>query len=77
MLTERQQDVFRAIVAHVEQHKRGPTLTALCKAIGTKSQGSMTKHVEALEAAELVDRNRGLRGEILPRSHCPCCGRKL
>lgn len=75
LLTEAQTSVFEAIKVHVALHKRGPTLEWLCEATGTRSAGSMHKHVAALERAGFVE--RGKHGQMTPLTHCKCCGQKL
>lgn len=76
MLTERQSAVFRIIRQHVAEYGFAPTLEELCEATGTKSVGSMSKHVAALASAGLIERTNGAR-QISLKHACPYCGQKI
>jgi len=76
MLTERQSSVLRIIRAHIADYGFAPTLVELCEYTRTKSAGSMSKHISALQNAGLLERTNGAR-QITLSTNCPCCGQTL
>lgn len=76
MLTERQAAVLRIIRSHVADYGFAPTLAELCEYTMTKSPGSMSKHIAALQRAGLLERTSAAR-QIMLSDVCPCCGQRL
>lgn len=64
-LTRRQQEIYDFLLQHDANFANPPTLDELCQAIGTKSRGSLHKHIQALVEAGLIQpangRQRGIR----------------
>jgi repressor LexA len=64
-LTRRQREVYDFLRDHTHRFAHPPSLDELCEAMGTRSRGSMHKHVQALVDAGLVapldGRRRGVR----------------
>lgn len=74
MLTDARRSVLVAMRRYTGGYGRAPTLDELCKATGTKSVGSMTKHVNRLVADGYAVRDEN--GRAVPATSCPCCGRE-
>ena len=77
MLTAAQANVMREIRRHMRKHGGAPTLAELCERTGTRSVGSMSKHVTALVKAGLIVRGEGGWRQIAIKDRCPCCGQAL
>ena len=64
-LTRKQQEIYQFLVTHSTINISAPTLDELCSALGTKSRGSMHKHIQALVDYGLVEpaqrKQRGIR----------------
>lgn len=73
-LTRRQFDTLAAIREFVSVNGVAPTLGELCETLGTSSQGSMTKHLRALQDRGLIENGSGSR-QIVLKDLCPYCGR--
>ena len=69
----RQLDVLDAIRAHIAEHAVSPTISELCSRLGTKSVGSMSKHLNILEKCGSIKRSSRWRG-IRVTGVCPYCG---
>jgi SOS-response transcriptional repressor LexA len=72
--TERQIELLDFIKGHIADYAIAPTLEEMCDALGVKSAGSVSKHVDALIACGSLVRNPGSR-QILVTGRCPYCGR--
>ncbi len=77
MLTEAQSMVLRIIRQHTARNGYAPTLDELCEYTGTKSAGSMTKHINALVRGGFIDRPPGEWRGIKIKDVCPCCGQRM
>ena len=77
MLTEAQTTVLHIIRKHTAKYGYAPTLEELCEFTLTKSAGSMTKHLNALVRAGMIERGEGGWRKIKIKDICPCCGREM
>lgn len=68
-LTKRQQQVYRFILGHCQQHGTGPTLRELSDAIGATSPNAVAWHLRALEREGLIVRG----GKHKSRTIRPTC----
>ncbi len=64
-LTRKQQEIYQYLITRSSTNISAPTLDELCSAFGTKSRGSMHKHIQALVDCGLVEpaqrKQRGIR----------------
>ncbi len=64
-LTRKQQEIYDFLLEHHTSHANPLTLDELCSAFGTKSRGSMHKHIQALVDSGLIEpahrKQRGIR----------------
>lgn len=66
-LTDRQAEVYRAIVAHYVEHGRAPTFRELADAMGFAAQNGAVSHVKALAKKGVVVASAGMsRGIAIP-----------
>lgn len=77
MLTKKQAAILDAVRAHIKQHGVAPSLADLCFHMGTKSVGSMSKHLSSLVDKGVLERKRRGWRQVRPRDVCPCCGSKM
>lgn len=78
-LTPRQREVY-AYLQHqqAQDAAHAPSLAEICRAMGLKSRGSLYKHIQALEAAGLVQAMGGLhRGVRLSAAFAPMTPKSL
>lgn len=64
-LTRKQQEIYHYLLELNASKARAPTLDELCSVFGTKSRGSMHKHIQALVECGLIEparrKQRGIR----------------
>ncbi len=64
-LTRKQQEIYDCLLERHTSHAKSLTLDELCSVFGTKSRGSMHKHIQALVDSGLIEaahrKQRGIR----------------
>lgn len=74
-LTRRQAEVFAIIEQLIARNAKPPTIREIGAAAGIKSPNGPVLHLDALEAAGLITRERFVSRGIRIVGKCPVCGR--
>jgi len=61
-VSKRHIDTFNWILAYKYFHRDSPTLGEIAKAIGVRSENSVRRHLDALQAAGLIIRPKSMGG---------------
>jgi len=80
-LTRQAQSVFSAIRSHFADHGEAPAIKQICGLTGIRLECQVIRHLDALQEAGLIVRERHKKRSIqlveLPHGCCPNCGHQL